>query len=387
MGNPARPALDSHRLQGIRGAWLPLWQLTLKEWRSLWADKGLLAFVLFALVGAVWIAGRSGGQEMRRAPLAIVDEDRSPLSRSIAQALAPPEFLPADYVRFDEVDRLMEEGRYTFVLIIPSGFQRDLADGRDPRLQIDLDATAMSQTMLGAGYIQSIVDREMKRFVGSAAGANVDLRIRSQFNPNLDGGRFIAVMELVNNVTLLSIILAGAAVLREREHGTLEHLLVMPVRPNEIMLAKVLASGAVVLLGVLLSVNLVIRAALQVPVTGSLTLFMFGCALHAFASASLGILLSTIARSMPQLGLLMILIVLPMEMLSGGSTPRESMPELLQRIMLASPTTHFVSFAQAILYRGAGWTTVWPQLLTLLGLGAACYVLALQRFRASVARG
>lgn len=114
---------------------------------------------------------------------------------------------------------------------------------------------------------------------------------------------------------------------------------------------------------------LMVQGVLQVPIEGSIPLFMLGVALSLFATTSIGIFMGTVARSMPQLGLLMILVLLPLQMLSGGSTPRESMPQAVQDIMLTMPTTHFVSLAQAILYRGADFSIVWPQFLTLLAIG------------------
>ncbi|HNA84103.1 MAG TPA: ABC transporter permease, partial [Nitrospira sp.] len=213
----------------------------------------------------------------------------------------------------------------------------------------------------------------------------ITLATRVKFNPNLNGIWFGGVMEIISQVTMLSIILTGAALIREREHGTLEHLLVMPLIPFEVMAAKVWANGLVVLVCTALSLRLVVQGALGVPIVGSTPLFLFGTMLHLFSTTSMGILMATVARSMPQFGLLMIIVVLPLQMLSGGITPRESMPEIVQNIMLAAPTTHFTALAQAILYRGAGVDVVWPQLIAIMGIGTVFFVGALLRFRASLA--
>jgi ABC-2 type transport system permease protein len=183
---------------------------------------------------------------------------------------------------------------------------------------------------------------------------------------------------------MLSIILAGAALIREREHGTVEHLLVMPVSPAEIMLAKVWSMGLVVLVAAALSLAFIVRGALRVPVQGSVALFLACAALHLFATTSMGIFMATVARSMPQFGLLMILTLLPLQMLSGGTTPIESMPPFVLAIMQAAPTTHFVSASQAILFRGAGVKVVWPQMLALVLIGAVLFSLSLSRFRKTI---
>jgi ABC-2 type transport system permease protein len=192
-------------------------------------------------------------------------------------------------------------------------------------------------------------------------------------------------MEISNMVTMLSIVLSGAALIRERERGTLEHLLVMPLTSLEIMLSKVWAMGLVVLLAAGLSLRFVVQGVLEMPIAGSVPLYMLGMALLLFSTTSLGIFLGTVARTMPQLGLLIILVFMPLQLLSGGSTPYESMPQIVQSLMLAAPTTHFVSIAQAILYRGAGFDVVWPAFLALAGIGLVFFIAALLLFRKSLA--
>ena len=158
----------------------------------------------------------------------------------------------------------------------------------------------------------------------------------------------------------------------------------MPLHPYEIMLAKVWANGLVVLIGAALALWLMVHGLLGVPIAGSVPLFLVGTILYLASATSLGILLATLARSMPQFGLLFILVVLPMIILSGGNTPLESMPEGLQRLMEAFPSTHFVRFAQAILYRGAGFNVVWPDFAAVAGIGALFFAVALLRFRKTV---
>ena len=192
-------------------------------------------------------------------------------------------------------------------------------------------------------------------------------------------------MGLINSVTMLAIVLAGAAVIREREHGTMDHLLVMPLRPFEIAMAKIWANGLVITVAVALSLVLVVRMLLAIPIAGSVPLFLVGVVIYLFFATAVGIYLGTLARSMPQLGLLFFLVVLPMNMLSGANTPLESMPPFLRTVMQASPSTHFVSFAQAILYRGAGFDVVWPKFAAVALIGGVFLALALLRFRRVVA--
>lgn len=363
-------------------------QLGLKELRSLWHDKMLAFFILASFSIMIYSAATAASRELHNAPIGIVDEDQSPLSARIISAFYGPYFKPPRVISMDEIDPGLDAGDYTFVLNIPPDFQRDVLAGKHPALQVNIDATRMTQAFIGANYIQNIVTGEITEFAQrhrSGAVLPITLATRVKFNPNLNGIWFGGVMEIISQVTMLSIILTGAALIREREHGTLEHLLVMPLIPFEVMAAKVWANGLVVLVCTALSLRFVVQGALGVPIVGSTPLFLFGTMLHLFSTTSMGILMATVARSMPQFGLLMIIVVLPLQMLSGGITPRESMPEIVQTIMLAAPTTHFTALAQAILYRGAGLDVVWPQLIAIMGIGTVFFVGALLRFRASLA--
>ncbi len=363
-------------------------QLGIKELRSLWHDKVLLTFVFFAFTGLVYIVSSATSLELNNAPIAVVDEDQSQLSKRISSAFYAPYFKVPDSISLADIDPSLDNGTYTFVLDIPPNFQRDVLAGKQPTLKVNIDATRMSQAFIGDNYIQAIISGEINEFVKgyrSVYALPIQQSSHIMFNPNLTSVWFGSVMELMNVITMISIILTGAAVIREREHGTLEHLLVMPLTSFEIVVAKIWANGLVILMLAAFSLFVVIEGILQVPIHGSAALFLFGAAIHLFATTSLGILLGTQARTMPQLGLLMILILLPLQMLSGGITPRESMPEVVQNIMLIAPTTHFVKFAQAILYRGAGWEVVWPYFLALFAIGSVCFLFALSRFRKSVA--
>ena len=366
---------------------LNVYRLGVKELWSLWRDPMMLFLMVYTFTVAVYVASTAMPESLHAAPIAIVDEDDSPLSARIASAFYPPHFTPPARITLAQVDPGLDAGVYTFVLNIPPGFQADVLAGRSPDLQLNVDATRMSQAFTGNAYVQQIVMAEVDEFVGrhrGAAAAPVELAMRARFNPTLDPGWFGALMEVVNHVTMISIILTGAALIREREHGTIEHLLAMPVTPTEIMLAKVWSMGLVVLVAAMLSLNLVVRGALDVPIEGSLPLFMAGATLHLFATTSMGIFMATIARTMPQFALLMILTMMPLDLLSGGVTPRESMPDLVRYLMSAAPTTHFTELSQAILFRGAGLDVVWPSFVALLAIGAVLFLLSLARFRRTI---
>lgn len=361
--------------------------LGVKELWSLARDPVLLVLIVFAFTGSVYTAATAMPETLNKAPIAIVDEDRSQLSQRIVEAFQPPYFLPPALITIEAMDERMDAGLDTFGVVIPTEFQRDVLAGLSPAIQLNVDATRVSQAFTGSGYVQSIINQEVEEFIEryrQNTTLPVDLAIRARFNPELNKSWFGAVIQVINNVTMLSIVLTGAALIRERERGSIEHLLVMPVTPFEIMTSKVWAMGLVVLGACAFSLSVVVQGWLAVPIEGSVLLFLAGAAIHLFATTSMGIFMGTFARSMPQFGLLLMLVLMPMQMLSGGTTPRESMPEWVQNVMLAAPTTHFVLLAQGILYRAANFEIVWPQFAALALIGAAFFAIALARFRGTI---
>jgi ABC-2 type transport system permease protein len=365
-----------------------IYRLGIKELFSLRRDPVLVILILYTFTFAIYTVARDVKTEVRNASIAFVDEDGSELSRRLRDAFLPPYFKrPALLGSVRDIDAAMDAGKYTFAVTIPSNFQRDVEAGREPTIQLNVDATAMTLAGNGTAYITTILQNELADFVSRAEGTSplpVKLSVRSKFNPNLESSWFMAVMQIIGNVTMLSLILSGAAVIREREHGTIEHLLVMPVTPTEIMLAKIWANGLVIVLAAVVSLYVVVEGLLFVTIVGSVPLFAFGAAVFLFAMCSLGIALSTVARSMPQFGLLAIPFFVVMNMLSGGVSPLEAMPQALRLIMQGAPSTHFTSFSQAVLYRGAGLDVVWPQIAAMTAIGLVLFFLAVWRFRSTM---
>jgi ABC-2 type transport system permease protein len=366
-----------------------IYRLGTKELRSFLGDYVLIGLVMYSFSYAVISSAQSNSQELHNASIAVADEDHSNLSRRITHAFLPPLFQPPQTIAVRDIVPLMNAGKYTFVVDIPSNFERDVLAGRDPGIQVNVDATAMVQAGLGSGDAQQIITNEVSEFLSKTEvvpPSPVNLVVRIAFNPNVTTAWFTSVMGIINNVTMLAIIMSGAAIIREREHGTMDHLLAMPLTPFEIAMSKVWANGLVITVAVGLSLYVVVRTVLGIPIAGSIPLFMAGVVIYLFFATAIGIFLGTVAHSMPQLGLLYMLVYLPMNMLSGANTPLESMPPWLATLMQASPSTHFVSFAQSILYRGAGFEVVWPQFLVVALIGGLFFGLALLRFRSVAAQ-
>ena len=363
-----------------------IYHLGVKEIRGLFRDWLMIGLIVYSFTYAIVVASRAQPDSLNKAAIAIVDDDQSQLTKRLADAFIPPMFMPPKFITQSEIDPGMDHGEFTFVVAFPASFQRDVMSGKEPEIQVNVDATRMSQAFTGSGYIQQILQQEISRFMRKEQNSTLaKYVIRNRFNPNLTQLWFTSVMQLVNNITMLAIILTGSALIRERENGTLEHLLVMPVTAFEIMASKIWSMMLIVLTASAFSLIFVIRIFMEVPVEGSVMLFLIGVALHLFAATSLGIFLACISQNMPQLGMLLILVYLPMQMLSGGFTPYESMPKWVQNVMSVAPTTQFVSFSQSILFRGAGLEVVWKPFLFLLVIGSVLFLISLAKFRRSVA--
>jgi ABC-2 type transport system permease protein len=364
-----------------------LW-LGLKEIRSLSSDVVMVVFVVYAFTLAIYIQATGTSSEVNNASIAFVDEDGSVLSKELFNAFYPPRFqLP---VHLDAIasQEEMDRGNLMFVVVIPPMFEHNLLAGRNPSIQVNIDATAMQQAGIGAGYITNILENRVWNYLTHSTETPplpVNLVVRKLFNPNTVSSWFKSVVAIINQISLLTIVLTGAAVIREREHGTLEHLLVMPLSAFEIAMAKVWSNGLVILVATAVSLFGVVQLALKVPFAGSHVLWFVGVILYLFFATALGIFLGTISRTMAQFALLIILVNVVLMLLSGGSTPVESQPIWLQYLTYLLPSRHFVSFSQVIIYRGGGLWAVWSQFLWVAGIGLAFFVYSLGLFRKSIA--
>jgi ABC-2 type transport system permease protein len=245
---------------------------------------------------------------------------------------------------------------------------------------------SMSATIAGA-HIASIASRYAVELLearlggaGRAGLPQVDARVRVEYNPNLVETWFSGLLEVLNQVTMIAMLLAAAAMVREREHGTLEHLLVSPLRPWELFAAKVVPVVALVPLAALGSVFGIVHGVFGTPIRGSVALFYAVSVVYVFAMASLGLAIAMVARNLGQAMLLLLLILYPMMLLSGAFTPPEAMGPLMRYAGLLSPVRHYVDFGYQVLFKGNGLAYVWPDVLGILGLGVILFGISVRRF-------
>jgi len=364
---------------------LNIYFLFIKELKTIFSDKGMIALVIYVFSLGIYIGG-TNSTELHNASIAFVDNDRSDLSQRLIDAFYKPRFNTPEIISYYDVDKRMDSGYYTFIILIPSRFEQDVLANRSPDIQVNVDATRMSQAGIGSGYIKNIVTQEVETFLkGSYENAiNPKIITRYKYNPNLTADWFGSIREIINNIVMMSILLAGASLVREREHGTIEHLLVMPLKAFEIMISKILAVCLIILIGVSFSLWFVVETVLQIPISGSIPLYLFSTFLVLFATTSMGVFIGTVVKNMPQLGMIFILTILPLMMLSGTNSPFESMPMILQHIMQLMPTSHFVELSQSILFRGAGIGIVWVDMLSIFIIGLVFFIFTLLIFKKSL---
>lgn len=358
-----------------------------KELTSVLSDPVMVILILWSFVVAVMLEAGGAGDTVRNAAIAILDEDNSTLTHALTDALGPPWFQTPVMITPDQVRAQMDAGHIMFVLSFPPGFEADVIAGLMPSAQLEVDATAVSQAQLGTDYLANILQSETRAFLyGNPDAPDPALRmeLRRAFNPNGNSVWFKAMTSLLNQLSLLTITLTGAAMLREREQGTIEHLMVMPLTPLEIALSKVLANVVVVLVAFTFSLFFIVQEVLQVPVAGSVPLLLLGTTVYLAAAAAIGMFLGTVARSMAQFALLVIMVIIPIMMLSGGMGAVENQPDIVQLMTMALPSRHFLAFAKAVVFRAAGVNAVWFELSLMAGLGVAFFTASLLLFRRSM---
>jgi ABC-2 type transport system permease protein len=370
---------------------LRLFVMTRKELLQLRRDVPLLLFVIYSFSLSVYISGAGMTMQLNNASLLVHDGDRSESSRELIRRFREP------YFRFDGevhdpktgLERL-DRGTAMLLLDIPPRFHESIR-GREPvSIQLQVDTTNAPQGLSAASYAARIVgefssDLTSSRLIG-ASGGRMDMPVvesahRVWYNPNQDETWFQSISHILRMITLFAFLLPAAALVREKEHGTVEQLLVAPVTPLQIMLSKVLAMTLVILASTALAMAIVLKPVFGVPVRGSLALFFALTALYSFTTAGLGLFAATVTRNQAQIGMVSLLVISPMLLLSGIATPFEAMPSWVQSLMALSPLRYFVDVTYGILLKGVGVDVLWDSILAMALLGGTLFGLGMWRFR------
>ena len=356
-----------------------------KEFSQLFRDVPMLLILAWAFTGAVYTSGHGIATELYRYPIVVLDLSRSQASRDLLARFRPPYFKLVGHVWSDrEVVTRLDRGEASLAVIIPPDFERLVHEGA-ARFQVILDGSQSMTATLASAHIASIahgysVERLGDRGLSDIRIPQIEVRPRVEYNPNLVETWFSSLLEVFNQATMIAMLLAAAAMVREREHGTIEHLLVSPLRPIELFAAKLVPVVTLVPLAVVGSVLGIVEGAFQTPIRGSLVLFYIVTAVYVFAMASLGLGIAVLARTLGQAMMMLLLILYPMMLLSGAFTPPESQGAFMRTVGLLSPVRHYVDFGYQVLFKGNGLGYVWHDVVGILALGVALFLLSVRRF-------
>jgi ABC-2 type transport system permease protein len=362
-----------------------------KEYLQFFRDRSLIYIVLYVFTIEIYMAGTGFNIEVKNYPTAILDRDRTQWSVQLAEKFRLPHFRVTENLTTDaQMVDLLNQGDVSLVVVIPHGFARSLLENNQASIQVVTDGTLSNTALLALGYADQIA-KTFAQDLGQRLGRvnpkqegrqpQVELKPRVLYNPNQKAQWFAGLIELFSVITLVSLLLPAAAMVREKESGTIEQLLVTPVRPVEIMAAKIISMASIVLTASLCSLFLIIFPVFDLPWRGSLMLFFAATALYVFCATGFGMFIATICRNLPQTILLVIMIIAPILFLSGSWTPIEAMPPLLGYLTYLSPLKHYLAIGYNILLKGAGLSALWPDFLNLNILGFGLFIICALQFR------
>jgi ABC-2 type transport system permease protein len=368
-----------------------------KEFLQMRRDPFRLRLMLVVPVVQLILLGYAANLDIREIPAVVFDLDRSPASRALVAQFASAGYftIRQEVASPAAVDRALEQGEATFALVIPEGFAADLRAGRPAPLQGITDGSDAATSARSLNYAAMIVraysqDVVLERLAARGGGgplrpARVEARVRVWFNPELQSRWFLVPGILALVLMVVTTVGTAVGVVREKEGGTLEQLIVTPIRPHELILGKLIPNAVVGMIEVGL-VLLVVRLVFEIPIRGSLLLLLLLCALFLMTTLGIGLFVSTVSRTQQQAMMSAIFFVfLPMMLLSGFVFPIENMPAVIQAFTYVIPLRYFFTIVRGLFLKGVGLEVLWDEALALAVFGVAILGLSMLRFRKRLA--
>ena len=369
-------------------------QMVRKELRQMLRDPRSKRILFVAPVVQLMLFGYAVNTDVRNAPTWVVDRDRTSESRRLVAALEASGHFRVSGTgdRPAGLIDALDHGRVVMGLEIPHGFAASLTSGRPIDVQLLFDGTTANTANVAQGYAQQIIGRfGIERGGQVAAGAGpapaqsgVDLRARAWYNPNLESRVYNVPAVMGTIMMLMSLLLTSLAVVREREIGTLEQLMVSPLRPAELMLGKTLP----VVFVAFVQLALILLFALfwfDIPFRGSIIFLLVASLFYTLCGLGIGLLISTVSNTQQEAFMSMFFFLLPAILLSGFMFAVENMPVALQYLTLLDPLRHYLVIVRGVFLRGTGWVVLMPELLTLLVMGLLLLGFATTQFRKTTA--
>ncbi len=352
-----------------------------KEVRQIRRDPRSLVFMIFIPGFMLLMFGFALNFDVKHIPLAVVDQDRSRASRDLTAKLRNTEYfdLKAELEKTSEIDPLLAREAIRAVLVIPVNFADDLAAGRSPSVQVILDGSNAMSGTTAAGYVASILQTYSQKITLEAlerrgvGGPRFPLRteVRVWYNPELRSARFLVPGLMAFILMVILTVSTAFSIVREKERGTMEQIMVSPVRPGELILGKMIPYTLISLASahIILFLGWVLFG---VGIRGNYLLLLLAIVLFLICGLGQGVLISTITKTQQVAFLIAILTTfLPTFILSGFVFPVRNMPAFVKAVTYLVPAKYFLEILRAVILKGAGLEAFWHQLLFLLGFGAA----------------
>ncbi|OMH41173.1 ABC transporter permease [Desulfurobacterium indicum] len=348
--------------------------LIYKELLQFIRSKGLLIFAIYAFTLDIYFAATGISLTLRNAKFFVQDYDMTPISREYVYKFHKPYFNFQGYVLNDKLleDKLLED-KAIAVIKIPDNFERDFKKGRAEIGMIINGAEIVASYLFSAYAAQITYNFIMEHFPFKSGVGLIEPDARLYFNQNASSKNFMGISELLTVVTLFLLILPSAAIIREKERGNIEMLVVSPVHNYTFMLAKVVAMSVVILLCTMFSMIFMVKGVLGIPVKGNLLDFAVFTLVFVFAASGLSMFIAAISENMLQVSQLSVLVLVPILYLSGSWTPIEAMPKVLQYLSYLSPLKYYIDGAFGILIKGLSLSAILPDLAGLLILGSIVF--------------
>ncbi len=370
--------------------WKRLSAMIVKEFSQLFHDRPILFILVFAFTGIIYLAGHAISMDIKNYPVVVHDLSQSKDSRELISHLRSPYFKVVRYVYNDrQTVKALDSGKASLAVIIPPEFARNLRQNKAD-FQVISDGTLTMSAAIANAYIANILnaynlsilkERGVFKVATLKQLPQVDARVRVAYNPNFTHSWFSSLLELFNMITMISTLLTAAAMVREKEHGTLEQLMITPLRPVELFIAKIVPTVVMVSLFSLISLLGVINGIYGTPLRGNFLFFYIVSAVYIFIMSGLGLTIAIFARNIAQATLMMLLIIFPMMFLSGSFTPPESMSTWMRYASLLSPMRYYIDFGFQVLFKGNGFIYVWHDIAGIMIFGIIIFGISLRYFK------
>lgn len=361
-----------------------------KEFLQFLRNVPLIIIVLYCMTIDVMSAG-TVSMDIKNFPLAIYDMDHSEQVLGVIERLREPYFRIARVLEGeDEITELIESGEISVVVVFPHGFGKKLSSYQTAEMQVIMDGSLSGSAQLALGYISEIVQKYNGDILFSKWKVSpvtktivpyIEARRRYMFNPNLTDSWNFSMQEMFIDITLIGILLIATAMVNEKQFGTIEQLMVTPLKIHEIMIAKIVPMVVILLIGTFIAVFVTLRSIMEMPIAGSMIQFFFVTLIYVFTVAGMGMMISTISSNLSDTVLFSILILVPIMFLSGAFVPIESMPDWMQAIMHLSPLKYYIDLGSGIFMKGNSIFLMWRDMVMLIVLGSIWFAIGAIRFR------